>query len=172
MSDQRLNVKAIVLAGLTAEDAGELAYFDCGDSDMNEFLREESLDQQMQNLSKTYLLYYMGELAAFCSICADSIKLHYEEKQGERLSRNVAPAIKIARLGRDIKFSGLGLGRFMISYVASLARELSNSLGIRYITIDAYPDKADYYRSIGFVPNEAYRSHTRTVSMRVGIYDI
>lgn len=85
--------------------------FDCGDEELNGFLQEAALDEQEQKLNRTILLYYKGELAAYCSLCADSIRLSESEAQDSSLPRKVVPAIKIARLARDARFKNMGFGR-------------------------------------------------------------
>ncbi len=169
MSSFEFNMKALLLAGLTAEDSADLANFNCGDDELNRFLQEEALNEQEQKLNKTVLLYYKGELAAYCSLCADSIRLSDSEMQDDGLPRSVAPAIKIARLARDRSFKEMGFGRFLIKYAVILTNDLTDSMGMRYITVDAYPGKLDFYRSVGFVPNEAYKSRAQNVSMRLDI---
>ena len=84
-----------------------------------------------------------------------------------------APAIKIARLGRNERYRGLGLGRLLIDYVKDMAFELSTSrLGVRFITTDAYANRVDYYSRLGFILNLAARGKSSpTVSMRVDVFD-
>jgi predicted GNAT family N-acyltransferase len=169
MPSFNFNMKAVLLAVLTAEDSVDLANFDCGDEELNCFLQEEALDEQEQKLNKTILLYYKGELAAYCSLCADNIRLSDSEMQDSSLTRKVVPAIKIARLARDKNFTEMGFGRFLIKYAIKLANDLTDSMGMRFITVDAYPDKLKFYSSVGFVPNESYQSRTQNVSMRLDI---
>ncbi|KKM08722.1 hypothetical protein SY88_21610 [Clostridiales bacterium PH28_bin88] len=166
------NSRAVYLARLSEEYSGDLANFDCGDPVMNEFLCTQAMDEQEKGMNHTILLYYYGELAAFCSICADSIRLAKSEKETENVPYEVVPAIKIARLGRSTKHKGLGLGRFLIDYVKDIADDLTTStLGIRFLTLDSYPDRVEYYRNLGFLENEAYKRRTETVSMRADIFD-
>ncbi len=55
------------------------------------------------------LLYIGGDLAAFCSICADRLRLASHETDAE-WPRSVVPAVKIARLGRSVRLRDLGVG--------------------------------------------------------------
>jgi len=64
----RYNPEAILLARLSKED--DLASFDCGEEDMNAFLKEDALMQQQMFLNSTILLFYEGNLAGYCSIMA------------------------------------------------------------------------------------------------------
>lgn len=169
----KLNPKAILLAKLTEEEFGDLANFDCADAAMNEFLKSEAYNEQELGMNYTTLLYYEGELAGFYSICTDSIKLSEDEKSEDLIYTNV-PAIKIARIGRDIKFKGLQIGTFLIKHVIHRALEINSELcGVRMITLDAYPHRVEYYESLGFKGNQ-HRMYTgkgrTTLSMRYDIY--
>lgn len=160
------------MARLSEEYLGDLANFDCGDEEMNDFLTTQAFPEQQIGMNNTILLYYYGELAAFCSICADSLRLGHSERETEDVPYEVVPAIKIARLGRNIKQKGQGLGKFLIDYVKSVAEELASStLGVRFITVDSYPEKVNYYHSLGFIENTTGKARRRTVSMRADIFD-
>ncbi len=50
MSSFDFSMKAVLLAGLNAEDSADLANFTCGDEELNRFLREEALNEQEQKL--------------------------------------------------------------------------------------------------------------------------
>jgi len=172
----KLNSKAILLAKLTEKELYDLANFNCGDDEMNCFLKDESLIEQEYGMNTTMLLYYTGKLACFYSICTDSLKLTDEELEQieDEISYSTVPAIKIARLGRDISFNGLGLGKCMIKHVIHQALEIDENLcGVRMITLDAYPHRVDYYKSLGFKENlhRMYQGKNKsTVSMRYDIY--
>lgn len=80
----------------------------------------------------------------------------------------------IGRLGRDIRFRGRGFGRFLIEFVFATAIEVHEKYcGVRMVTLDAYPDRVEYYESLGFVQNQhqKYRRRTKSVSMRYDIYE-
>lgn len=173
MTDRMINPKAIHLARLTDVELPDLVNFDCNDSEMNRFIKEEALEEQERGMNNTFLLYYEGGLAAFCSICSDSIPLSKSERKDEGIIYYKVPAIKIARLGRDVQYKGKGLGAWFIGYIKSIAFELSKTkLGVRFLTLDAYPARVDYYRCLGFVRNEAMiRKDQSTVSMRADIFD-
>ncbi len=169
----KLNPKAILLAKLTEDEIGDLANFNCADDEMNRFLQQEAYNEQQLGMNYTILMYYEGVLAGFYSICNDSLKLSEEEKVDD-LDYTTVPAIKIARLGRDILFKDYKIGGFLINHVIHKALEIDNELcGVRMITLDAYPHRVEYYESLSFRINEhrSYKGKKRTtVSMRYDIY--
>lgn len=180
MPYREVNLKAIVLARVNESDSDNLANFDCvtdGDDDviaahsrtMNEFLQIESIQQQSVKMSTTILLYYTGHLAAYVSICTDAIQLKDDEAKEEG-SRKTAPAIKIARLAVDKNWRGYGFGELLIEYVRDLCNDLSDKVGVRYITLDAFPHRVSYYEKLGFRKNLAFAKRTHQISMRSDYY--
>lgn len=166
-----IDPRHISIYTLDENDTHHMSEFDCGDPEMNRFFKEECLEEQEHGLNKTYVLYYRGELAAFCSICADRISLAPSEKDEVSLPRNSVPAVKIARLGREIRYKSLGLGKYLLEYVQLQVLKVSEErIGIRFITLDAYPHRVDYYKSIGFLENLHQDARKGTVSMRLDIF--
>lgn len=167
------NTDAVELVRLTIEEVSDLVHFDCGDDEMNQFLRDEALDEQDIGMNSTILLYYEDSLAAFCSLCCDSIRLSKEESAQQDIPYYKVPAIKIARLGRSVTYKKYGFGSFLIDYIKNTAVELSRTtLGVRFITLDAYPNRVEYYQSLGFVRNQAIKiPSSGNVSMRADIYE-
>lgn len=180
---REVNPKAILLARLEESDLGSLANFNCVDDndsseiammseDMNAFLRTEAYDQQQLHMNSTVLLYYAGELAGYVSTCTDAIRLEESEIETETCAYPVVPAIKIARLAVDRRFRGFGFGELLIEYVRDLCSTLSANVGIRFITLDAYPHRVEYYRRLGFKENLLYARDKRKtmISMRSDYY--
>jgi len=68
------------------------------------------------------------------------------------------PAILLARLAVDKRFSGRGLGRALLSEALRVSLRASKQVGSRCIIVDAYPAALDWYRKYGFVPIEGAKS--------------
>ncbi|MEW6183038.1 MAG: hypothetical protein AB1500_07660 [Bacillota bacterium] len=183
MLGYKFELKNVELAKLSEEDLPNVARFDCGEDEINHFLKDEALEEQDGGLNVTVLLYY-GErnhrwnmfrnfiykkhiaklkLIGFYSICADAILLTEEER--DDIPYAVAPALKIARLGVDKSEQGRWFGVFMIEYVKREAKRLRNELGIRFVTLDAYLNNVEYYKRFGFVINERNK-RKNIISMR------
>lgn len=57
----------------------DVQHFDCGDPDLNDFLRSDALLYQRQHLAGTYVVLAQDEVVAYFSIAADAIKLDVDE---------------------------------------------------------------------------------------------
>ncbi len=71
----------------------DLEGFSCGLDDMDDFLKNDALIQQTENLNVTYLSMYGGEIIGFFSLLSDIIKLK-DIKNEYDLPYSTCPAIK------------------------------------------------------------------------------
>jgi len=152
----------------------DLSNFDCGDKDLNEFLKEDALAYQDNFIAITTLMLYDGEIASFFSLICDSIRLSGKEKKKGELTTpfSIFPAIKVARLATCQGLQGNGFGTEAVKYCIGLARKLNSradeGIACRFLTVDAYPHRIDWYERLGFIQN-VKEDRRDAVSMR---YDI
>lgn len=78
--------------------------------------------------------------------------------------------MKIGRLGRDKKYKGVG--SFILQWAIGYIQTVSEHVGIRYITVDSYPDKIGWYKKNGFLQNQHKDYEDREhASMRYDLYN-
>jgi len=150
--------------------------FDCKDSDINEFLRNDALLWQNKKLATTHVFIYNEEVIGFFCSSADSIKLKGDEKKREdslnkKRVREI-PAIKIGRLARSVKYNKQKLGEWILKWAIGDILKLNEKTGVRFVTIDAYPEKVSWYEQFGFKKNlhEDYQNKNN-VSMRYCLHN-
>ncbi|MFH0737446.1 MAG: hypothetical protein V1827_02020 [Candidatus Micrarchaeota archaeon] len=138
----------------------DLSGFDCGDPDINDFLKNEALAHQNELITTTMLFLYENRILGFCSLAADAIKLSDDERigcikdRGDMKHYPQYPALKLARFGRDKAFHGIQIGKkIIIPWVIGYARSI-DSMAIRFITLDSKPKRVSYYEEQRFVINE------------------
>ena len=108
--------------------------FDCDDDDLNEFLIEDSFSNIDNSLSKIYLCLYEGNVIAFFSLSADSIKINEKLE----IAYPTYPAIKIGRLAVHKDFQRMHIGSILIDWIIGFCLELRKEIGVRFISVDAY----------------------------------
>lgn len=113
--------------------------FDCGDIELNDFLVEDALSNQISNISITRVASKKNNLIGYYSILTDSIK---KEKVGEddRVSEvrySQYPAIKIGRLAINKEVQRKGHGRYLLMHALAVSTVLSEHVGCRFITLDS-----------------------------------
>lgn len=152
-----------------------LVAFDCGDTDLNDFVRNDCQSYQEHCLSHTRVAVHDGVLVGFLTLLADSIILKTPEKKHlfdfhDKLM--YFPAMKVGRLGVVQNLQKGGVGTALLKYAIGIAVRMNTELnvGCRFITVDAYPRSISWYEDRGFKFNKHYKDPSKThPSMR---YDI
>jgi len=89
-------------------EAAAVMSFDCGNDELNEFLRtNEVMEFEREHLGKTTLVYCRGELAGYYTIYADSLERTYVRKHSSlsiasAMHVKSIPAIMVGRLAVDV----------------------------------------------------------------------
>ncbi len=129
-----------------------LSRFDSGNSELNDFLKNDALKEQQELLSKTHLCFYKEHIAGYITLTADSIRVKKDKLDTSQIIEGCEypayPCILIARLAIDKKVQKNSIGNFLILLVIGLA--LDGPLGCRYLSVDPKPDAVEYYRKFGF----------------------
>ena len=145
--------------------------FDCGNTDLNDFFRHDSLNYHSVLLGKSYC-FTLDEkpkiiVCAF-TISNDSIKTFLlpnarKKKVVKDIPREKTmksyPAVLIGRLGvntnyRFIEGETERTGKQLMDFIKSWFIDGANKTGCRFIVVDSYNDVAPlrYYTENGFVP--------------------
>jgi len=136
MSTQNVNLDELKYKRLSP--IYDLSKFDCGDNDLNEFLREDAFKHQDNSIAFTWLVFHKEELVSFFSLSCDSVKLskEFEKKDidGIGLSYPDYPAIKIARMGTSVNFKNLGIGSRNIKEICGRILTDPPIAAVRFIT--------------------------------------
>ncbi|MFQ5909969.1 MAG: hypothetical protein ACE5IJ_04515 [Thermoplasmata archaeon] len=126
--------------------------FDCGDEGINRFLREDAIKQQEQKYLSTYVTVNGRDVGTYATVANGVVELTDVEKEDfPDFPYPQIPALLLARLGRDIRYKGSGLGEIMIKFCIGLAHDVSEKVGCRVVCVHSYVGKAAYYESLGFV---------------------
>ncbi len=149
VSEDRLRVERFV-------ETRNVESFDCGDKDLNDFLcTEEVARYDRENLGRTYLAYYEGDLAGYFTVSNDGLRVEYlkQVKSFSKLARmklETIPALKIGRLAVDRRYQSRGVGRLLLRYIAGMAIEIGRGTGIRLLILQAKPQSVSFYLKAGF----------------------
>lgn len=133
----------------------DLTKFSCGVDDLDEFLKKDALKQQDNNLNVTYLAVWEDEILGYVSILADKVEC-------KKIDKNIPtkypdyPAIKIGRLAIDERYKGIGLGNEILASICELINDISQELGVKFITVDAYFRACKFYLKNSFIPKKIH----------------
>ncbi len=151
-----------------------LSKFDCGDEDLNDFIKNDAFVYQEKKLTTTILFFYEDDLVGFLSIAADSLKLNLDEKESYNIHQKKledVPSIKFARFAVDKKYQKQCIGTNILKWGIGYTLDCSDKVAIRFITVDAYPHIVNFYQKFEFIVNQNkhYTKKTNHISMR---YDL
>lgn len=159
---------------LQVYNAQLLAYcetFDCDNTDLNDFFRDDALNYQSELLGKTYC-FTLDEnpiiiVCAF-TISNDSIKTtHLPNSRKKKVTQEIPrqkqmrsyPAVLIGRLGvnknyRFIQGETERTGKQLMDFIKSWFIDGANKTGCRFIVVDSYNTigSLKYYSDNGFIP--------------------
>ncbi len=144
--------------------------FSCGDTDLNDFIRNDAEKHRNELLAETYVLMLQRADVpiAFCSLCNDAIQFSKDQKSflPEKKRYPYQPAVKIARLGVDENYQKKNIGTYIIGLIKHFFI-VDNRTGCRFITVDAYNEDRvlAFYRKndFQFLNQKDTKKPTRTM---------
>lgn len=157
------------------DETQDLNSFSCGLDDIDDFLKNDAFDQQSKNLNVTYLAKYQDDIVGFFSLLSDIIKLKDIECEYD-FPYGTCPAIKIGRFAVNEKYNSLGLGTVLLDNVCYQIKRISDIVGVRFITVDAYCNVRDFYYKNEFnhlkvqKENKLRRASKRNPNLTIPLY--
>jgi len=124
------------------------ADFDCGEPDLNEWLRRYARQNQSRHLSRTLVATDSGSSKVFgyCTISVTTVADSKSYRKGY-----VIPVLLIGRVAVELEAQGQGIGRLLLATALNLALEIDAKVGIQQVMITANNSSlARYYERFGF----------------------
>jgi GNAT superfamily N-acetyltransferase len=164
-------------------DDYDFKYFNCEDSDLNDFFLNEAKSYQKSLLAVTYILETNGEIVGFFCvsndrICAEdaSVKSRWRRVK-DSLSfpkrRSSYPAVKIGRFAINKKFQTGGFGSKLMNTI-KYSFVVGNKTGCRFIIVDAYTRSLNFYEKNGFIElptdGSSRNSETKLMYFDLGVF--
>jgi GNAT superfamily N-acetyltransferase len=143
--------KVVELRRLARDD--DRADFSCGQSDLDRFFEHYAGQNQFKlHLAVTYVAVAEGRIAGFMTVAPCSIERASvpDARLRRRLPSYPLAALRVARLGVDVRAQGLGIGRALLRHGLRLALDQRERVGCIGVVTDAKPDAVAFYQSLGF----------------------
>lgn len=156
--------------------------FTCGDADLDDFFKNDSLHYTGHKLASTYIVEDSDDLLAYFSIANDRISVDCFDRSSafSKFRKRFVntkrirgyPAVKICRLAVNDFLRKNGIGTEIINFLKATFHKRQRS-ACRFLTVDAYRSSVDFYRKNGFIPiNDIIDSRKCTVSMYFDLADL
>ncbi len=130
--------------------------FQCGKPALDDFLRQRVSQYEKRRLGKTFVLVAppSKEVIGYYTLAAGAIAFEQlPADAAKKLPKHPVPIILLARLAVDQSAHGQKLGESLLLDAVSRCLQLSQSLGVYAVKVDAIDDAAArFYCKYGFVP--------------------
>jgi len=131
------------------------ATFDCGYPDLNAYFRHYALKNDELSIGKTFVaIDEAGTVTGYITLSNAQIETStIPENIVAKLPRYPVPAFRIGKLAVDKRFQGSGVGAWLLRMALQRALDISVSVGVFAILVDAIDEKAkSFYLKFGFIP--------------------
>lgn len=145
--------------------AHEVDSFDCGQAELNRFLKHQAWVSQQANSARTYVLAERGVVRGYFSLAAGSVA---HESASTRVrkgqARHAIPVILLARLAVDRALQGQGVGAALLKDALLRTAAAAETIGARALLVHAKDERArGFYEHFGFEPSPSDPLHLMLV---------
>ncbi|MEI9425657.1 GNAT family N-acetyltransferase [Mesorhizobium sp. Cs1299R1N1] len=149
-------------------DHHELADFNSGVVQLDDWLRRRARSNQAGGASRTFVVCEGNRVVAYYALASGAVR---QPEAPGRFRRNMPDPIPVAVLGRlaiDQIYQGRGIGRALVRDAGLRLLHAAEILGIRGVLVHAISDDARaFYEAVGFLP-----SPSDPMMLMVGLYDL
>lgn len=132
--------------------------FDCGVNELNAFLKQHANQNQLKNISTTYVAVVAvssndrKKIYGYYTLSAGHIQCdQLPENIKIKLPKYPIPIARIGRLAVDNDQQGQGIGGFLLHNALTRILSIADKIGIYAVVVDAKNDAAnDFYKKYGF----------------------
>lgn len=129
--------------------------FDCGDEDLNRYLRQFADRHAKRGISRTFIAYPLAEpsrIIGYLTIATGSVA-HEAAVSDESLPRHPIPVLHLGRLAVALAYQSQGvLGPGLLAEAYAIALRLAETVGCYAIDVIAKTERARrFYERQGFV---------------------
>jgi GNAT superfamily N-acetyltransferase len=135
----------------------DLTNFNCGESEINDWLKQRAFKSQEDGAARTYVICLPGTktVIAYYCLAVGSVINNKEEIPG-KIRRNMPqsiPVMVLGRLGVDLQHTGKGIAQGLVRDAILRTLQAAQIAGIRAILVHALNEKVkDFYvKKCGFM---------------------
>ena len=81
MDRHPIDLTLLEIRPVDGQDTETARGFSCGDDDLDDFLRTDAVRLQAQNVVRTYVALYEGEIVGYVALLTDAVELKPSERK-------------------------------------------------------------------------------------------
>ncbi len=129
--------------------------FNCGQDDLNKFIKQYASQHQKSGTSKTYVAIDDDTQQVRGFYCLSSTSIGFDGVDAvltQRLPRYPLPGVVIGRFAVDQTAQGRGIGKVLLAHALKQVSKVAQIIGVNFIVIHAKDQKAmEFYQRFGFI---------------------
>jgi GNAT superfamily N-acetyltransferase len=134
--------------------AHDLSQFQCGEPELDDWLRRRALSNEEHGASRTYVVCAGLRVVGYYALAAGAVAHRDAPGRVKRNMPNPVPVMVIGRLAIDLSFQGRGIGSALLRDAVLRTAQAAKIAGIRAILVHAISDSAKrFYERCGFIPS-------------------
>lgn len=138
---------------LPLNDRQDRKNFDCGDVDLNGWLKQTAMQHKEKGVSSTFVTRIdeasVDILGFYAISLAELVNANLPDQYGKRLPNKV-PVFRLGRLATALSYRGKGIGEFMLFDVIDRATRISGEVGGIGLVVNAKHSAVEFYQRYGF----------------------
>jgi len=131
------------------------AAFSCGVEALDKYLRVQAGQDQRKGLARVFVAEAQerGTVAGFYTLSTISVDVGaLPAELSERIPYSDVPAALIGRLAVDRRYQGQRLGEHLLIDALKRIVDISQTMAILAVVVDAKEGAVSFYRKYGFIP--------------------
>lgn len=133
------------------EPRHDASTFDCGQPDLNDWLRVQALNNEASGASRTYVVCVEGRVVGYYALATGAVARAAATGKVRRQMPDPIPVMIIGRLAVDTEFQGQGLGYGLLRDALLRTLQVARQAGVRAVLLHAMTaDAKRFYQRAGF----------------------
>ena len=129
----------------------DLAQFECGEPELDDWLRRRALRNEEGGASRSYVICAGRQVVGYYALAAGAAAHANAPGRVRRNMPNPVPVMVIGRLAIDLRFQGRGIGSALLRDAVLRTAQAAGIAGIRAILVHAISERAKrFYEKSGF----------------------
>jgi predicted N-acetyltransferase YhbS len=147
-------------------DAHRLDSFHCTESNLESWLKQRALKNQLEGASRTFVVCEGEAVVGYYCLSAGSVSRSDAPGGFRRNMPEPVPVVVLGRLAVDSRWMGKGIGRGMLKDAVLRTASIAQQLGVRALLCHAISEDAKaFYVRHGFVESPL---HPMTLLLPIG----